>query len=282
MPNTAKKNSSVLLIYILLLLLGTLNSYAWNARGHQLIAQIAYDNLSSSSVQMCKQYCFPQAKQVSSDRLISTSTWLDTIRRKKNHQFDALHYIDIPFSKDKSRLPFIAKTNALWGIKQAERVLSSSQASIKDKELSFRILTHLVGDVHQPLHTITKVSKRLPRGDAGGNLFYLAKNSIGKNLHQYWDNGGGILIGKNKKISLQQQAAELERKWSCAEANKEQEPEQWVEATHQIAVSQVYSIQSHRKPSKKYQLATQLLVEKQIVFAGCRLANLLNKIAITR
>lgn len=263
--------------YLCLLLCLSLNSYAWNTRGHQLVAQIAYDHLTPEALRFCNQYTRPHGKYYSSEGLIQAATWLDSIRWKKIAHFNALHYIDIPFSRDKSRLPPIEEINVLWGVNQALKVLSSVRTSSEAKELSLRVLAHLIGDIHQPLHTITKVSRRLPQGDSGGNLFHLAKNSVGANLHQYWDNGGGILVGKNKRVSLKVKAWQLEKKWPCL-ANEQQKPEEWVAASHQLAITYVYNLKSHRKPDRAYQLMTQALTEKQLALAGCRLAHLLNEI----
>jgi hypothetical protein len=50
-------------------------------------------------------------------------------------------------------------------------------------------LLHLTGDLHQPLHAATLVTKRLPKGDMGGNLFLITPRKGGRvvNLHFYWD-----------------------------------------------------------------------------------------------
>lgn len=165
------------------------------------------------------------------------------------------------------------------GVKQAISSLTSRKSNLADKGLSLRILTHVVGDLHQPLHAVTKVSKRFPRGDMGGNLFQLARNPNGRNLHQYWDNGAGVMIGQSKKFKVKNKALQLERKWSCKLAETPKKPEQWVKDSHKIALSQVYTITSHKVPSKRYQLNAQNITQKQILFAGCRLATVLNDIA---
>ncbi len=263
----------------LLLLFVAFNNYAWNALGHQLIAQIAYDNLTPKARQMCDEFNRPLNSSSPNLNFVTAAVWLDQIRGNDVHWFDSLHYIDIPFSKDHTKLPPIQEINALWGIKQAISVLSSQKSSLADKELSLRILTHLLGDIHQPLHTVTKISKRLPKGDLGGNLYQLSKNPIGSNLHQYWDNGAGILIGQSKKFQVRNKASQLEQKWSCRLANMKKKPQQWIKESHQLAITQVYTVRSHQIPDKKYQLNAQNITQKQILFAGCRLASLLNNIA---
>jgi len=269
-------------ILCMVLLFVTFNSHAWNALGHRLVAQIAYDNLTPKARQMCDEYSRSLDSSSPGLKFVSAAVWLDQIRGNDVHWFDNLHYIDIPFSKDQTKLPPIQEVNSLWGIKQAIAVLSSQKSRLADKGLSLRILIHLVGDIHQPLHAVTKVSKRLPKGDLGGNLYYLRKNPIGNNLHQYWDNGAGVLIGQSKKFQLRNKALQLESKWSCKLANTKKTPYQWIKDSHQLAVTEVYAINSHKVPSKRYQLKAQNITQKQILYAGCRLATVLNNIANTR
>jgi len=261
-----------------LLALVTLTGYAWNAMGHKLVAQIAYDNLTPEAKALCKRYGSAATISKSKSGFVKASTWMDVIRRKDIHWYDNLHYIDTPFTTDDVPLPPLQKINAVWGIKQALIVLSSSKSNDMDKGMSLRILTHLVGDIHQPLHTVTRISKELPKGDLGGNLFHLAKNPIGSNLHQYWDNGGGVLIGPSKKFQVENKARHLEKKWSCATVNTESRPGDWVKAANRIAISQVYTLSPQQIPSKHYQLNAQNITEKQILLAGCRLAALINTI----
>lgn len=276
--------------FIGILFLIALKSYGWNAMGHKLVAQIAYDNLTPEARAMCNQYYKSHSKskkgrreRTSPDKVFITSAvWLDLIKRKDVHWFDTMHYIDIPYSQDTTQLPELSEINASWAIKQSVAVLSSKKASIDDKNMSLRILTHVMGDIHQPLHTITKVSNSLPKGDLGGNLFKLAHNPIGDNLHQYWDNGGGILIGPSKQFQVRNKAHQLESKWSCKLANAQGNPKQWINSSHQLALSQVYTIAPNQIPSKKYQLNAQTVTQRQILFAGCRLAKMINDIAKTQ
>ena len=41
-----------------------------------------------------------------------------------------------------------------------------------EERLSYamRLLIHFIGDIHQPLHAISRVDSKYPKGDAGGNF----------------------------------------------------------------------------------------------------------------
>lgn len=262
---------------VLFLFSYSLLSYSWNATGHKVVAQIAFDNLSPEAKQMCSRIFKIQNPRELQAYFINESTWLDRIRKKNNHQFDTLHYADIPFSKDKTKLPPMRQRNALSAIKEAIEVVSSDTANNSAKVLNLKILIHVVGDIHQPLHTATKVSKRYPKGDLGGNLFTL-KSPYGANLHQYWDTGAGTLTNGTWPV-VKMKAYLLEKRWPCTVANKLTQSEEWVNASHTLAMTQAYSIRTHSKPSKKYRFNTIQIIDQQIAFAGCRLAKVLNDIA---
>ena len=102
---------------LLFLMIYCITGYTWNAAGHKLVAQIAYDNLSPQAKKMCSQI-FQVKEQDLEPYFVSISIWMDEIRKRNVHQFDSLHYVDIPFTKDKSKLTKIRPRNAIWAINQ--------------------------------------------------------------------------------------------------------------------------------------------------------------------
>ncbi|WP_454782403.1 S1/P1 nuclease [Legionella sp. WA2022007384] len=270
------------IIYVLVLCLGVINSYAWNAAGHKVVAQIAYDNLSPKARDMCYKYLRSRTHNTPNSSFVSASTWMDDIRWRGVYWYDVMHYIDIPFSSDGTRLPPIESTNAIKTIKQASAVLSSKKTNPSDKKLALRMLIHIAGDIHQPLHAVTQVSAQHPMGDLGGNLFLLGKNPVGSNLHQYWDNGAGFFLGQYDEARIKSTAQQLEQKLPCSTIIDAQiRPAKWAKMSHKLALRNAYQINSNEIPSDKYQENAQLLAQKQVTYAGCRLAALLNKIAQT-
>ena len=100
-------------------------------------------------------------------------------------------------------------------------------------------LFHLVGDIHQPLHSTAIFSvDHFPKGDEGGNEILLTK---GKNLHSLWDN----LLGRDSKMSgVAKAVAELSDKerfgnvWDLSA--QETDPIQWAKESHDLAEAVVY------------------------------------------
>jgi hypothetical protein len=59
-----------------------------------------------------------------------------------------------------------------------------------ERALFARYLVHLVGDIHQPLHSVALYNHTYPKGDAGGNLLKLKLlNGTISNFHSFWDSG---------------------------------------------------------------------------------------------
>ena len=59
-----------------------------------------------------------------------------------------------------------------------------------------RYLLHLVGDSHQPLHSVNMFNSKHKTGDLGGNLVHIittpSTNSTHLNLHAYMDSMAGL------------------------------------------------------------------------------------------
>ena len=55
------------------------------------------------------------------------------------------------------------------------------------KSYALRLLIHYVGDLHQPLHSSSRLNDKYPKGDAGGNFFKLPSKNTVTNLHAAWD-----------------------------------------------------------------------------------------------
>lgn len=259
----------------LILLLITTQSFSWNALGHRLIAQIAYDQLPRHAKITFNRYNREVDQGYMSKNFVNSSVWLDTIRWK-THAYDAMHYIDIPFSTDGTALPKLQSTNAVRAVEKSVKVLSNPNATSLEKGIALRILVHVVGDIHQPLHAATRVSSEYPDGDRGGNLVVLYKNRIAKNLHAYWDKGAGLFVGKRKygQTWVKQNAMAIEHHWPCNMATVDLNAMNWAKESHVIAVQRVYTL----PPYFHNQSVAQQIIEQRIALAGCRLAGMLNEI----
>lgn len=249
--------------------LASTGTYSWNAAGHRLVAQIAYDHMTEHAKQRCKDYNQVLNQSNKPLNLIDAAVWLDRASYY-NKTLKSWHYIDMPFTVDGTPLKPPHEINAVTAIKKARSILKNKQRSDAEKGFSLRVLLHVVGDLHQPMHAVAQYSVFFPLGDQGGNRIQLAKNRIATNLHAYWDNGGGSLVNMSAEL--------IESHWPCHPQEMILSPQNWANESHKIAVKHAYRIQMNQVPSSDYQTMVQMISEQQIALAGCRLAALLNKI----
>lgn len=88
------------------------------------------------------------------------------------------------------RLPKVAQ--AVKSSASNELGLLESLSPDQRRAVAVCWLFHLVGDLHQPLHSATLVSDRFPEGDRGGNeLAVVTSGSRPLRLHAYWDGALG-------------------------------------------------------------------------------------------
>jgi S1/P1 Nuclease len=253
------------------------SGYCWNALGHRLIAQIASRHLTAHAKRVYNQYNHALDSVYRRQNLVNASAWLDSLREP---WLQEKHYINLPFSQDGTPLLPPNKINAISAIEEARASLQSNSSTDFAKGFSLRILLHVVGDIHQPMHAVNQFSAEHPKGDQGGNLVHLGRNQIATNLHTYWDKGGGFLA-KSRHYSnrqLRKKAYKIEKRWPCELTKMNLDPKTWAQESFEIAVNKAYQLKAGQKPNKTYQNMVKNLTEQRISLAGCRLAAMLNKL----
>jgi len=196
------------------------------------------------------------------------------------HRHKYWHFVDTPFSSDGTLTRPAPHPNALDEIVALSAALASDESDdIKSYDLVW--IEHLVGDVHQPLHDTSRFTKNHPNGDAGGNLVLICDTpKCTKELHAYWD---GILGPANLaaavKMGAQLDAGPKPDGADNADASA------WVEEGFELAKTKVYQppISDDEPdspagiPDKQYHDAAKETAQAQVLLAGYRLADLLNR-----
>jgi hypothetical protein len=191
---------------------------------------------------------------------------------KLHHKY--WHFVDQPFTRDGSPLPSAVVPNASERIGIFRTTLASS-ASLNLRSYDLVWLLHLVGDIHQPLHATTRVSKSQPNGDAGGNLVHLCTSPCRDELHGFWDGASGasddvamvIQQGKSMHAATGAPAADLD-------------PKTWANESFALAKGDVYTtpVGEGAGPftlTPGYTQKAQKIADERISLAAARLANIL-------
>jgi S1/P1 Nuclease len=189
------------------------------------------------------------------------------------------HFVDTPFSSDRTALPPIPTPNAQDRITLFRGVLNSSAPdALKSYDLVW--LLHLVGDVHQPLHCATRASSAEPGGDSGGNTVKVSCAGCPTNLHAFWDNAVGTATTVQLAIDPVIKAAKKLPTAAPTQAAKA-DAQDWVAESFQAAQQAVYRspIKAGNGPfplTSAYEKAAAKLARQRVALAGARLARLLN------
>jgi hypothetical protein len=154
--------------------------------------------------------------------------------------------------------------------------------------LALRLFIHYAGDIHQPLHAESRVDSKYPKGDRGGNSFYLPRNDSVSNLHAAFDSVFFEFTGfpvmpftSSKWESLSTSADNLMEKYpaSSLEDLEDTDFENWAAGSFKITEEFVYKEIDHQEGKAlpaDYIAKGQMYTERQIVIAGYRLANTLS------
>jgi hypothetical protein len=195
------------------------------------------------------------------------------------HQY--WHFIDEPYSAGAPAQP-PKSPNALTEIQLLTAAIATDEVDdIKSYDLVW--LEHLVGDVHQSLHATSRFTKNHPNGDAGGNLIYFCDSPCKDELHAYWDGIPG------DGPTFAQTTAAGDKLLARAKPVKatETDPTVWVNESFELAKSKVYAapisddndptVKNSPRIDAKYAAAAIRVANGQVLLAGYRLAQLLNK-----
>lgn len=209
---------------VLLVVFGYLGLYshvwAWSFNGHAKLTEHALSHLDQNE----KRFFLSVAERLGSDNVSLSSrlgTWADKYREATLQQLFTLFHEEVPnaLQSDASRNTanwhytnhFIYEESDLTlkdncSLKNRgqltlkllllDQVLFSNsiQLSASQEAILLALQVHMLQDLHQPLHTFTRVDQNC-RHDRGGNTLCITPNATKKcdiNLHSYWDAGFGV------------------------------------------------------------------------------------------
>lgn len=256
---------------------------AWGKAGHYVIAAIAYQHLTPATKQVVDRYSRSFSRSRSPQtRFIMMSYWADTLKQQGVDDFSKWHYLPYPYIQQGVEGKRYPRKSLMWAVRYNEYQLQHNRSE-KKRARALAFLVHIVGDAHQPMHCINLFNKRFPRGDSGGNA-YKIKAKAGDSLHEFWDNGGGMLVMKRqsyrrymKRINELAKQLQQQHPWQTMQSQMtEQNPKVWTQDGYQLAVKDAYSLPYGAKVSAAYIKQAKAVSAKQLVLAGYRLAYWLN------
>lgn len=234
----------------------------WGPNGHRTTGKIAEQHLSKRILKKIN-------KLLDGESLAFVSTYADQIKSdKKYRKFYTWHYVNMPLDGDYETSEKNPKGDLITGIDFCVKTLKDKKASNEDKKFYLKMLVHLIGDLHQPLHVGRKEDK-------GGNTIQVQWFGAGTNIHRVWD---GDLIDQwdMSYVELAENEAELSKE----EIEKIQEGTvlDWLKDTHKLTGKIYSSAEIGENLRYRYSYDFFPVVRTQLQKGGIRLAKLLEDI----
>jgi hypothetical protein len=236
-------------------------SFSWGKKGHRIVGQIAYNHMTKNARKNIK-------KHLGNESIAIASYWMDHIRADKNYDYQTpWHYCTIPDGKTYEEAGTPEEGDIIVTIQRLLKELKSKEFTNEGELHAIRMLIHLVGDLHQPLHVGNGT-------DRGGNTVKLKFMWRDTNLHRVWDSN-----------LIDEQDLSFTEYVDYIDFPTEPEISKWQSTTvldwaneSKSYREQVYKVPEDNNLTFKYIFDNKDLVDQRLLQAGIRLAGIFNEI----
>ena len=226
------------------------NLFAWGRKGHALVAELAFKNISPSTQKVVLKF-------LDGLSIEDAATWMDEQRSDRTFDYlKPLHFVNVEkgdsYDKNSNNNIISALNKVLSDFEQLK--------TLSDEEIKLNLykVFHLMADLHQPFHVGY-------RKDIGGNKHQVQFNGHGTNLHKLWDSE--IIESKNISLSTIEGLA-------ISEKNKPIDIYSWLNESR-AHLDKIYPV--GREIDENYLNIGAHIIEMQLANAGIRLSNILEK-----
>ncbi len=243
-----------------------LTASAWGVIGHRVVGEVADFYLSPKARIAVKLL-------LGSESMAIAANWSDFVRSDTSYNYmNSWHYVNLDPDMSKVELFNLlekdAKPNVFNKTKEMIAVLKNAKSTISEKKLALKVLIHLIGDVHQPMHTARK-------DDLGGNKVSLTWFGDKSNLHKVWDEQlidfQQLSYTEYAKVINHPTLTQLNN-WRSANLKD------YVAESNAICNRIYLGIKADDKLSYKYNFDWIPILNEQLLKGGVRLAKILNEV----
>jgi S1/P1 Nuclease len=256
-------------LVLLTLVVLPLPASAWNIPAHMLSGIIAYQVLQQENPQSIEkvkavlekhpwyanqwQARLQEASAIDRETVLfmQAARWADDIRTQdKAQNRPRWHYINLPFKPegqpDSVQIREPEPVNILTALAENESVVKK-ESDGERKAIALAWLFHLVGDIHQPLHTAQLFTAEYPQGDSGGNQICIRVTQAGQpmSLHRFWD---GVITSSSNLRRLRNEATALRNRQEFQRSQLTElgntDFESWAKESFEIATKIAYRNES--------------------------------------
>lgn len=248
-------------------------TFAWGSAGHAIVCDIAWQNLTVKT----RSWIEPLYKEKGFYSFAESCNWADQIRSDSRYDYlGPMHYVNLPKNANE-----YSKKTIICGEKSCitEAILENIQRLQKEeKNLSqfLLLLSHFVGDIHQPLHVSYAE-------DWGGNKvkrLVLDKNGnrVESNLHRIWDSWLLQRLGMTNWVQSATTLNDEIKPENKALWQSQKDVHLWAEESYS-KVREIYSeLDDNKIINTDYATRNREFIRNRLQQAGIRLAEILNTI----
>ena len=233
----------------------------WGQVGHYVTGEIAEYHLTDTTRE--------RVNEILGNRTMARATvWMDDIRSDSRYDHTATwHWVTIPNGMTYEEAEQEETGDIIWALETLIADLKQGGLSETEEREKLKMVMHMIGDIHQPLHVGTGE-------DRGGNDVRVQWMGNNSNLHRVWDSD---IIN-----SLQMSYTELARELNTATPEQIAE---WQTATvrdwayeSMTYRDRIYDLPENMRLGFQYRYDNKDIVFKRLLQAGIRMAGVLNEI----
>lgn len=298
-------------------LLFSTSVFGWDETGHKITGYIAWQQMKPDVRESVIKILLaaPEDSQIATfyvgqgtrtdetrkrEFFMLMAYWADIVRdrkfatRYKSYNNGNWHYADAFWTRKDGQIEYLAAPEdggkALDQLKEFDAMIRG-RANDSQKAVAIAWIEHLIGDLHQPLHTSARVTDLEPKGDQGGNLFLLTPQGTPRerqeNLHWFWDsivmrsmpNNGNecdadYLDPIAQSIIKKHPFSQIQGRLAMGKFDE------WVKDSRTVAQNDVFSTDLKRfeTPSDTYKKKALKVAEERLALAGYRMGELFNNV----
>ena len=257
----------IVFLFVVFLTISVSSLAWWGQSGHRIVGEIADNYLTNKARKAIRGILGDESIAISSN-------WADFIKSDSTLAYlSPWHYINVRQGLGQTEFnDFLSKDT----IVDAYTKLNFLIAQLKNKQLPadkqkmyLRLLIHIVGDIHQPLHVGRSE-------DLGGNRVRVIWFGDSTNLHSVWDDR----MIESQDLSYTEYVKAINHSTKSQRKQwQQQSMNEWFYESYQLA-GDVYRSVTHpnQRLSFRYNFDHIETMNNQLLKGGIRLAGLLNSI----
>ncbi len=252
----------IILLFSFFLLTETTHTEAkWGQVGHYVTGEIAEYHLTDTARERVQQL-------LGNTSIPLATVWMDDIRSDGRYDYTRTwHWATIADGKTYEETEQDEGGDIIWALETLIEELKEGGLSKDEERDKLRMVMHMVGDIHQPLHVGTGE-------DMGGNQVRVQWMGQNSNLHRVWDTD--IIMSLNMSYT------ELSRELNKATP---EQIEEWQSATvrdwayeSKSYRSRIYNLPGNMRIGYEYRYHNLDIIFERLLQAGIRMAGVLNEI----